>query len=110
MKPYTTLAVMPYTITGPAMGSEGSAAGGGVSDLSEWPRSMCNAGAPSPRRTSGTATGEHFGGGAENHALCVCQVRSQCFYRKSSNIFEVREKSSNISVDYIRTKCFSSNP
>ena len=27
------------------------------SDLSEWPRSVCNAGAPSPRRTQGTATG-----------------------------------------------------
>jgi len=30
MNPYTTLALTPYTITGPAMGSDGSAAGGGV--------------------------------------------------------------------------------
>ena len=27
------------------------------SDLSEWQRSVCNAGAPPPRRTQGTATG-----------------------------------------------------
>ena len=27
-----------------------------ASDLSEWQRSVCNAGAPSPRRTQGTAT------------------------------------------------------
>jgi len=27
-------------------------------EASEWPRSVCNAGAPSPRRTQGTATGE----------------------------------------------------
>ena len=27
------------------------------SDLSEWQRSVCNAGVPSPRRTQGTATG-----------------------------------------------------
>ena len=30
---------------------------GRYSDLSEWPRSVCDAGAPSPRRTQGTATG-----------------------------------------------------
>ena len=30
---------------------------GGRSDLSDWPRSVCNAGAPSPRRTQGTVTG-----------------------------------------------------
>jgi len=29
----------------------------GASDLSEWPRSVCNAAAPSARRTQGTATG-----------------------------------------------------
>ena len=38
-------------------GSDGSAAGGGRSDLSEWPRSVCNAAAPTARRTLGTATG-----------------------------------------------------
>ena len=38
------------------VGSDGSTAGGGRSDLSEWPRSVCNAAAPSARRTPGTAT------------------------------------------------------
>jgi len=38
-------------------GSEGSAAGGRYSDPSEWQRSVCNAAAPSARRTPGTATG-----------------------------------------------------
>ena len=38
-------------------GSEGSAAGGGRSDPSEWQRSVCNAAASSARRTPGTATG-----------------------------------------------------
>ena len=38
-------------------GSDGSAASGRASDLSEWQRSVCNAGAQSPRRTQGTATG-----------------------------------------------------
>ena len=37
-------------------GSDGSTAGGGRSDLSEWPRSVCNAGATMPRCTPGTAT------------------------------------------------------
>ena len=40
------------------MGSDGSAAKCGRSDLSEWPRSVCNTAAPSARRTPGTATGE----------------------------------------------------
>ena len=42
---------------GESPGSEGSGAGGGRSDLSEWQRSVCNAAAPSARRTPGTATG-----------------------------------------------------
>ena len=40
-----------------SLGSEGSAAGGGFSDPSEWPGSVGNAAAPSARRTPGTATG-----------------------------------------------------
>ena len=40
-----------------AVGSDGSAAGGGYSDLSEWQGSVCNAAAPSARRTQGTPTG-----------------------------------------------------
>jgi hypothetical protein len=42
---------------GESPGSEGSAAGGRRSDPSEWQRSVCNAAAPSARRTTGTATG-----------------------------------------------------
>ena len=38
-------------------GSDGSAAGGGYSDLSEWPRSADDAAAPSARKLPGTATG-----------------------------------------------------
>ena len=38
------------------VGSEGSAARGGYSDPSEWPRSVCNAAALTARRTPGTAT------------------------------------------------------
>ena len=41
----------------PLMGSEPTAAGGGRKEASEWPRSVCNAAAPSARRTPGTATG-----------------------------------------------------
>ena len=41
----------------PPRGSDASAANGGRSELSEWPRSVCNAGAQTPRRTPGTATG-----------------------------------------------------
>ena len=39
-----------------ASGSDGSAACGGKSDLSEWPRSIADEGALSPRKISGTAT------------------------------------------------------
>jgi hypothetical protein len=38
-------------------GSDASAAGGRISELSEWQRSAGNAGIPMPRRTPGTATG-----------------------------------------------------
>ena len=38
-------------------GSDGSAAGGGRSDLSEWPRSTADAAALAARKMSGTATG-----------------------------------------------------
>ena len=38
----------------------GGAAGGGKSDPSEWPRSVCNAAALSARRTQGTATGGYL--------------------------------------------------
>ena len=57
----------PYTITGPAMGSEPTAAGGGRKEASEGPRSVCNAAAPSARRTPGTATGKLVG--AVTHVL-----------------------------------------
>jgi len=40
-----------------AWGSDGSAACGGYSDLSEWQWSVCNAAALSARRTPGTTTG-----------------------------------------------------
>ena len=40
------------------MGSEGSAAGGGKSDLSEWPRSADEEAAPSATKMPGTANGE----------------------------------------------------
>jgi len=39
------------------VGSEGSAAGGGRSDPSEWPRSIADADALAARKISGTATG-----------------------------------------------------
>ena len=38
-------------------GSDGSAASGGRSDLSEWPRSIADDGFSKPRKISGTATG-----------------------------------------------------
>ena len=38
-------------------GSDATAACGGNREQSEWPGSVCNAGAPSPRRTPGTPTG-----------------------------------------------------
>ena len=43
------------------MGSDATAADGGERELSEWQRSVCNAGALSPRRTPGTATGKLVG-------------------------------------------------
>ena len=39
-------------------GSDATAASGGKRELSEWQRSVGNAGASSPRRTPGTATGQ----------------------------------------------------
>ena len=39
-------------------GSDGSAAGGGYSDLSEWQRSAADAAAVSARKMPGTATGK----------------------------------------------------
>ena len=39
-------------------GSDGSAAGGGRSDLSEWQRSIADEGFSKPRKISGTATGQ----------------------------------------------------
>ena len=44
-----------------AMGSDGSAASGGCSDLSEWQRSADDAAAPSARKMPGTATGQGDG-------------------------------------------------
>ena len=49
------------------MGSDATAASGGERELSEWQRSMCNAAAPSARRTPGTETGKLVG--AETHIL-----------------------------------------
>ena len=40
-----------------SVGSDGSAACGGRSDLSEWPRSIADEGFSKPRKISGTATG-----------------------------------------------------
>ena len=48
-------------------GSEATAAGGGVRELSKWQRSGCNAAALSARRTPGTATGKLVG--AVTHVL-----------------------------------------
>ena len=48
-------------------GSDATAAGGGKRELSEWLRSVCNAAAPSARRTPGTATGKLVG--AVTHVL-----------------------------------------
>ena len=42
---------------GEILGSEGSAAGGGRSDLSEWQRSAAEAGTVLPTKMPGTATG-----------------------------------------------------
>ena len=42
-------------------GSDGSAAGGGCSDLSEWPRSTDEEGFLKPTKMSGTATGRLVG-------------------------------------------------
>ena len=49
------------------MGSDATAAGGGGRELSEWQRSVCNAAAPTARRTPGTATGTLVG--AVTHVL-----------------------------------------
>jgi len=48
-------------------GSDATAAGGGVRELSEWQRSVCNAVALTARRTPGTATGKLVG--AVTHVL-----------------------------------------
>ena len=48
-------------------GGDATAADGGERELSEWQRSVCNAGALSPRRTPGTATGKLVG--AVTHVL-----------------------------------------
>ena len=48
-------------------GSDATAADGGVRELSEWQRSVCNAAAPSARHTPGTATGKLIG--AVTHVL-----------------------------------------
>ncbi len=48
-------------------GSEPSAAGGRKREANEWQRSVCNAGALSPRRTPDTATGKLVG--AVTHIL-----------------------------------------
>ena len=45
---------------GDPLGSDGSAAGSGRSDLSEWQRSVSEEGASSPTRAPGTATGDSF--------------------------------------------------
>jgi len=53
------------------MGSDGSAAGGGRSDQSEWQRSVGNVAALSARRTPGTATGYP-------PLQRVCKDKSEC--------------------------------
>ena len=42
------------------VGSDGSAAGGGRSDLSEWPRSVCEEAVLSATRAPGTATVQYY--------------------------------------------------
>ena len=59
-----TLAETPYKITGPAMGSEPTAAGGGRKEASEWPRSADVKERRRRRQMPGTATGEYFGADA----------------------------------------------
>ena len=51
----------------PKEGSDRSAAGGGNSDLSEWPRSIKSRKSVSPKILSGTATGKLVG--AVTHVL-----------------------------------------
>ena len=67
------------TTSGFPEGSEPTAAGGGRKEASEWPRSVCNAAAPSARRTPGTATGEHLCADAEDEAFCCRQYRTHPF-------------------------------
>ena len=63
--PYLTLACPARPLS--RMGSDATAAGGGGREQSEWQRSVCNAAAPSARRTPGTATGKLVG--AVTHVL-----------------------------------------
>ena len=68
-------------------GSDGSAAGGGRSDLSEWQRSIADEAALTARKISGTATGPLWGEEkprhrwnfllAENGTMCLVLRRSQ---------------------------------
>ena len=53
------LLLIPFELAKPVKiwGTRGALPKGRYSDPSEWQRSVCNAGAPSPRRTQGTATG-----------------------------------------------------
>ena len=61
-------------------GSDGSAANGGRSDLSEWQRSTVDDGISMPRRMSGTATGM---GSDENN--CTVHALSVATRHKSKN-------------------------
>ena len=56
----------------PGRGSDGSAAGGGWSDLSEWQRSVSEEGASSPTRAPGTATGRGGWNGVQYRSGSGC--------------------------------------
>ena len=57
------------------------------SDLSEWPRSTDAKERRRRRQMPGTATGEDFRADAEDEALCLCQLRTQCFLSKRLKFF-----------------------
>ena len=53
------------------MGSDGSAAGGRIREMSEWLRSVGNDAASSARRTPGTATGQSPGNSCRTRGVNV---------------------------------------
>ena len=77
---------MPQKDIGKRLGSDGSAAGGRRSDLSEWQRSTDDDGISMPRRMSGTATGMGSNEtGCTMHALAVGPARREMTLDRSVN-------------------------